>query len=160
MQMGGQAIRYARSLFVAMIVLGSCSPAPDRSELTAADREAIEALRTALVQAIIDGDAATYASLCTEDVQLLHPGGPIITGNAALEEHNAAIFKIINVTALTLSPVEVFGAGDFAYEVGTQEVAIEPSDERFRGKRKYVHVLRRETDGQWRFKLLMSNNSE
>jgi uncharacterized protein (TIGR02246 family) len=153
-------MRYAPFLFMAIIVLGSCRPAANYSELTAEDREAIDALRTALVQAILDGDAATYASLCTEDVQLLHPDGPIITGSAALEEHNAAIFELVDVIALTLNPMEVFGAGDFAYEVGTQEVAIEPSDERFRGKRKYVHVLRRQSDGAWRFKVLISNNSE
>ena len=46
-----------------------------------------------------------------------------------------------------------------AYEVGTQEVAIEPSDDRFLGKRKYVHVLKKD-DGQWKFAVLMSNNSQ
>jgi uncharacterized protein (TIGR02246 family) len=122
--------------------------------------QAIADLRTALVAAIEGGDAARYASLCTEDVQLLHPGAPLVTGRAGLQAHNAAIFEAVRVVNLTLSPVVVYGEGSLAYEVGTQELAVEPSIPGFRRARKYVHVLRRGSDGTWRFAALMSNDSE
>jgi FMN-dependent NADH-azoreductase len=112
-----------------------------------------------VIDAIVAGDAAAYAALCTEDVRLLHSGVPLITGRAELEAHNAAIFEAVTVTGLELSPVEVNGVGDLAYEVGTQQLSIEPAIPGFASSRKYVHVLRRGADGQWRFAVLISNDS-
>lgn len=151
----------AISLALAGVVLCSCSATSrDPSTLSASDLQAIAALRTALVEAIKAGDAAKYASLCTEDVQLLHPNAALVTGRAELQAHNAAIFEAVRVINLILSPVVVSGAGDVAYEVGTQELAIEPSMPGFSSARKYVHVLKRGADGVWRFAVLMSNDSE
>lgn len=112
-----------------------------------------------MIDAIVTGDAAAYADLCTEDVRLLHADTPLITGRAELQAHNAAIFEAITVTNLELSPVEVCGGGDLAYEVGTQELSINPAMPGFSSTRKYVHVLRRGSDGQWRFAVLISNDS-
>lgn len=152
--------RVIGSLILAGVVLCSCTTtSSDRSSLSTSDLQAITALRTALVEAITAGDAAEYAALCTEDVQLLHPNAPLVTGRADLEAHNAAIFDAVKVINLVLSPVVVSGAGDLAYEVGTQELVIEPSMPGFRSTRKYVHVLKRGTDGVWRFAVLMSNDS-
>ena len=142
---------------LAIIIIGGCG---DRAlELAPEDLTAIDNLREAITSAIIAGDAAAYADLCTEDVRLLHAGSPIITGRAELEAHNAAIFEAVTVTSLVLTPVEVYGTGDLAYEVGTQELTIEPAVPEFAGSRKYVHVFRRESDGIWRFSALMSNNN-
>ena len=120
---------------------------------------AIGELRDSVINAIVAGDAAAYASLCTEDVRLLHAGSPIITGKAELEAHNAAMFEAVAVTSLVLTPVEIYGTGDVAYEVGTQELTIEPTVPEFAGSRKYVHVFRRGSDGEWRFAALISNNN-
>ena len=89
----------------------------------------------------------------------MHAGAPLITGRAELEAHNAAIFEAVTVTSLKLSPVEVYGVGDLAYEVGTQELSVEPAIPSFSSSRKYVHVLRRGADGRWRFAVLISNDS-
>ena len=139
-------------------LLGCDHTVSPSSELTAEDVAAISDLRDALTNAIIAGDAATYAALCTEDVRLLHAGSPIITGKAELEDHNAEIFEAITVKSLKLTPVEVYGTGDLAYEVGSQYLEIEPSAPNFGSSRKYVHVFRRGADGKWRFASLMSNN--
>ncbi len=145
---------------VALVVCRSSSKNNHSMTLTQADHQAIVELREAIVGAILESDADAYAALCTDDVRLLHPSTPLITGRTALRDHNARVFEVVRVTKLVLSPVEVYGMGNLAYEVGTQEVAIEPSDERFLGSRKYVHVLKRDMDGQWRFAVLMSNNSQ
>lgn len=131
----------------------------EAAELTPDDLRAIDELRDSLTNAIVAGDAAVYADLRTEDVRLLHAGSPIITGQADLEAHNAAMFIAVSVTSLVLTPIEIYGTGDVAYEIGAQELAIEPTVPEFAGSRKYVHVFRRANDGQWRFAALMSNNN-
>ena len=142
---------------LATLMVGGCT---DRAvELTPDDLRAIDELRDSVTNAIVAGDAAAYANLCTEDVRLLHAGSPIITGRAELEAHNAAMFEAVSVTSLVLTPVEIYGTGDLAYEVGTQELTIEPTMPEFAGSRKYVHVFRLGNDGEWRFAALMSNNN-
>ena len=155
--------RFFVVLIIAIVALVGCRSSSKNNHsttLSEADRQAIVDLRVALVGAILEGDADAYTALCTDDVHLLHPSTPLITGRTALRDQEARVFEVVRVTKLVLSPVEVYSKGDLAYEVGTQEVAIEPSDERFLGTRKYVHVLKREADGQWRFAVLMSNNSQ
>ena len=105
------------------------------------------------------GDAIAYADLCDDDILILHPNAPIITGREELIGHNAQIFEIVDVTSLELAPVEIYGTGDLAYEVGTQSLSIEPALEGFNSSRKYLHVMRRRTDGTWRFVAAMSSDS-
>ena len=143
---------------LAACMIGGCGDTTSR--VSAEDLRAIDNLRESLTSAIVAGDAATYAELCTEDVRLLHARSQIITGRVELEAHNAAIFKAVTVTTLELTPVEVYGTGDLAYEVGTQELTIEPEAPEFSGSRKYVHIFRRGSDEKWRFSALMSNNNK
>ena len=138
-------------------MIGGC--ADGALGLTPEDLAAIDELRDAVTSAIIAGDAVGYANLCTDDVRLLHAGSPIISGRAELEAHNAAVFEAVTVTSLMLTPVEIYGTGDLAYEVGTQKLASEPTVPEFAGSRKYVHLFRRGSDGKWRFSALMSNNN-
>ena len=147
-------------ILVVLLATFMASGCTDRvAGLSPDDLGAIDELRDSVINAIVAGDAAAYANLCTEDVRLLHAGSPIITGKAELEAHNAAMFEAVAVTSLVLTPVEIYGTGDVAYEVGTQELTIEPTVPEFAGSRKYVHVFRRGSDGEWRFAALMSNNN-
>ena len=148
------------NILVALLATFSVGGCTDGAvELAPDDLRAIEELRESVTNAIVAGDAASYANLCTEDVRLLHAGSPIITGRAELQAHNAAMFEAVAVTSLVLTPVEIYGTGDLAYEVGTQELTIDPTVPEFAGSRKYVHVFRRGSDGEWRFAALMSNNN-
>ena len=146
-------------LVALLATIMACGCTERAVELTPDDYVAIDELRDLVTDAIVAGDAAAYAELCTEDVRLLHAGSPIITGRAELEAHNAAMFEAVAVTSLVLTPVEIHGTGNVAYEVGTQELTIEPTVPEFAGSRKYVHVFRRGNDGEWRFAALMSNNN-
>ena len=129
------------------------------TELNREDLHAIDELRNAVTNAILAGDAAAYADLCTEEVRLLHHGSPIIEGRAELESHNAAMFDSVSVTSLELTPVEIYGVGDLAYEIGTQELKIEPALPGFASSRKYIHVLRQDPEDNWRFAALMSSDN-
>lgn len=154
---GTRVRRHFLAGLLATFMIGGCG---DRAlELSPEDMAAIDKLRHAVTNAIIAGDAAAYASLCTENVRLLHPGSGIITGRVELEAHNAAMFEAVTVTSFILTPLEIYGTGDLAYEVGTQELTIEPTVPEFTESRKYVHVFRRGSDGKWRFSALMSNNN-
>lgn len=123
------------------------------------DLIAINSLRVALETVIEAGDATAYADLCVEDVRLLHPGSPIVTGREELVSHNAPFFESFNVKRIDLTPVDIYGTDDLAYEVGIQSLEIEPSIDGFSDSRKYLHVMRRSDDGQWRFVALMSSDS-
>ncbi len=128
--------------------------------LTDADREQLDALREALREAILAGDSAKHAQLCTDDVLLMHPGTPIVSGREAVRQHEEEIFALVTVKKLEVVPVSTSGTGWLAYEVGTQELATEPALEGFAAKRKYAHVMRKQADGTWKFAVLMSNDSE
>lgn len=158
---GAHIRRTAVQWTLALVLLVACNRDADQLlSLSASDLDAIASLRRAVVDAIVAGDAAAYADLCTEDVRLLHANAPLITGRAELRAHNAAMFEAVTVTSLELSPVEVHGIGDLAYEVGTQQLSISPDMPGFSSSRKYVHVLRRGPDGRWRFAVLISNDSQ
>ncbi len=157
---GGHMRRTTVQWVLALVVVVGCHRPADRlPNLSGADLDAIASLRQAVIDAIVAGDAAAYADLCTEDVRLLHANAPLITGRAELQAHNAAMFEAVTVTSLELSPVDVYGVGDLAYEVGTQELSISPDMPGFSSSRKYVHVLERDPDGRWRFAVLISNDS-
>jgi FMN-dependent NADH-azoreductase len=143
--------------FLVTIAAAGCDD--ERAGLTSDDLRAIDELRDSLVNAIEAGDAVAYAGLCNDDVQLLHAGSQIISGTAELEAHNAEIFEAVSVSSLVLTPVVIYGSGDLAYEVGTQALTIEPTVSEFAGSRKYVHVFRRGSDGEWGFAALISNNN-
>ena len=74
---------------LATFMAGGC--ADGAAELTPEDLRAIDKLRGSVTDAIVAGEAVAYANLCTEDVQLLHAGSPIIIGRAELEAHNRCI---------------------------------------------------------------------
>ena len=109
------------------------------------------------------GDAEAYAAACTEDVLLLHPARDIVIGLTAFREYEAAMFGQLDIEKLELSPVRIERRSDLAYEVGRQLLKMRASEDlhdRFKGLRKYTHVLRRTPNDGWRFAVLMSNNSE
>lgn len=114
-------------------------------------------LRDNLVSAIINGDPIAYANQCTNDIRLLHPGIPMVSGRADLIEHVKPT-PGIKIKSLVLTPVEIYGIGDLAYEVGTQALSIEPAPEGFGSSRKYLHVMRK-TEKGWRFAALMSSDN-
>ena len=126
--------------------------------LSESDRQGIEHVRTALREAILGGDAEAYAACYTADGFVMHQDTPYVQGTAAIKEHTQEIFDVLRVTKLDLTPVVVDGAEGVAYEVGVQEVAIDPPMDAFKSKRKHLHVYQRQEDGSWRIAAAMSSN--
>jgi uncharacterized protein (TIGR02246 family) len=118
---------------------------------------AIGDLRDRLVQAILAGDAASYADSYASDGIVMHPG-TLVRGSAALLEYAKQVFAAVKVTRLLLTTVTLDGEGDVAFEVGVQDCAIEPANELFKEKRQYLHAYKRQPDGTWKIAAAMSGN--
>ena len=94
----------------------------------------------------------------TADGFVMHQDTPYVQGTAAIKEHTQELFDVLRVTKLDLTPVVVNGAEGVAYEVGVQEVAIDPPMDAFKSKRKHLFVYQRQEDGLWRIAAAMSSN--
>ncbi|MFO0775725.1 MAG: nuclear transport factor 2 family protein [Nitrospiraceae bacterium] len=128
---------------------------------TEEDRDQIDALRVAQVAAIEQGDADTYAQLCTDDILLLLQGQDLAAGRLLFIEREAALFRSAKFHSIRQTPIRIERHGNLAVEIGRQETTLSAGiaiRETFKAKRKYLHVLRKTSAG-WRFACLMSNNS-
>ncbi len=124
------------------------------------EKHEISRLRMAQAEAIVEGDAQKYASLCTDDVQLLIPYHGAVVGVEELFKAEQALFSTASFESFTKYPVRVERSGDLAIEVGRQEVAMRNQERGqgvFASTQKYTHVYRNTGDG-WRFAVLMSNS--
>lgn len=126
--------------------------------LAIADREKIDALRSALIEAIIAGDPASYSQCFTEDGIVMHPDTAFVRGTGALRDYARGVFAAVKVTRLVLTPVMLHGTDTLAFEVGTQELAITPASDKFRSNRQHLHVYEKQTDGSWKIAAAMSGN--
>lgn len=132
-------------LAVAPLVAG-CAAGP--GPITQADRDAIDAVRTAYQDAIAAGDVARMSALYTDDAVEMPPNMPIREGKAAIE---TAAGGQPQPSAFSLTPVETDGVGDLAYDRGTfsYTVSLEGMPEPMTETGKYLVLLRKQTDGSW-----------
>ena len=128
------------------------------STLSANDRHGIAAIRSDLVSAILAGDSSAYAQCFTADGILMHPDTPLVRGREALKAYGAQVFAVVNVTKLVLTPITVRSTRDTAFEVGVQELAITPANDKFTSQRQYIHVYEKQPDGMWKIPAAMSGN--
>jgi len=80
-------------------------------------RQEIERQDREFEAAFARGDMAALAGLYTEDARLLPPGGPLVSGRAAIEQFWTGARK--SFAAATLRTEHVEASGDLAYEVGS-----------------------------------------
>lgn len=125
-----------------LVSLAACQSAP--SELTEADRMAIQEATDQFVQAVRAGDFATVASLYTEDARFMPPNQPTVTGREDIQEWMQAMPAL---TDFSLTNDQVTGRGDLAYVIGRYVLGLEgmPVD-----SGKFIEVRQRGTDGAWR----------
>lgn len=119
----------------------------------------IDETRSAVFSATLAGDADAYAACYTSDGVVIHPDTPYIRGRPALRDYVAKVFQTLKITRNIPTPVIVSGSGSIAYEVGTQEISVEPSDDRFKPKRQYIFVYEKQGDGSWKIAVGVSGNS-
>lgn len=111
------------------------SPAPDPAPTREDDRAAIDALMDGLEAAYANGDIELLMSVYTEDLIYMGAASPAVRG--------AADFRVANDPVgaynLVMQNDEVQLSGDWGYARGTYD-----------GNDRYLMLVRREADGQWR----------
>jgi len=126
------------------------------------EKHEISQIRSAQATAIIEGNAARYANLCTDDIQLLIPSCDMVSGIEDFLKVEKILFSKAIFEKFIKHPVRIERNGDLAVEVGRQEVVMKNQHDNqgvFTSSQKYTHVYRKTANG-WRFAVLMSNSSE
>jgi uncharacterized protein (TIGR02246 family) len=142
-------------LIAFMLILASCSPAPEepaaevRSQ--AEDVAAIKTLADDAIAAHNAGDAAAIAALLTDDAVLMPPNEPTVIGKEAAQSGAQTVFDHFTVK-LTAELVEVEVAGDWAFGRGTFTYTATPKagGEPIEGSDRFLTIYRRQLDGSWK----------
>ena len=113
-------------------------------------RRQIEQVNARFEQAFRAGDAATIASLYTEDAKMLPPDATEVVGREAIQAlWQGAIGD--GVKDLTLGAIDVEACGDLAYEVGSFSIQVPAENNTMRtAGGNYLVIWQRGADGEWR----------
>lgn len=129
-----------------IVLLAACKAAPP--SLTEADKAGIRAVTDSFVaHTKVRRDSAT-AALYTENATFMPPNGGIVEGRVAIR---AWFEGFPPMSDFALTPVEVDGRGDLAYERGTFALTIAAANGKpaMSDHGKYLVIKRRQPDGQW-----------
>jgi uncharacterized protein (TIGR02246 family) len=106
---------------------------------------AIEAMNERFVRQFNAGDVdGVVGGFYAEDVDLLAPGAPMVSGRKQVRD---AIQAMVDggMEELTMKTVKIDVSGDMAYRIGRYTAGKSTPD-----SGKFVEVHRRQADGSWR----------
>jgi uncharacterized protein (TIGR02246 family) len=127
-------------------------PVIAESTITEADLEAIKGINADLMEAFNAGDVSAAVALVMDDAVDLPPHRPAVIGKEAIRE-----FLQSDIDQFTMrfvdEMVEVEVAGDLAIMWTNYTVTLTPKDdgEPFESNGKWLKVLKRQSDGSWKF---------
>lgn len=139
------------SIACIVVLLAACraaAPGSGGSALTEADKTAIRAGTDSFVANARTRHDSANAALYAENATFMPPNGGIVEGRAAIR---AWFEHFPPMTEFSLTPVEIDGRGDFAYERGTYGLTIAAATGKpaVSDHGKYLVVKRRQADGKW-----------
>ncbi len=133
---------------------------PIPTELAGDDdaRQGIAHLRADWNAALQASDVDRLLELVTDDVVFLPPGTPALHGKPAVEALYQSLFSLYRIEQEASSD-ELIVAGDWAVDIGHETTRIVPlaEGEPVTLQGKGVAVLRRGSDGHWRFARAINN---
>jgi ketosteroid isomerase-like protein len=146
------------SCFGLSILALACTPAPRTADvaapaaLSAEDVAAVQAVDAAFAAGMNSKDTAAVFALYTDDARLMPPDSPILEGAGI----RAVIAGLVagGAADFALAPVMTHGLGDIAYTVGTGSFTMGGGTVAI----KYAEVLRKGSDGKWRYAVDMFNS--
>ena len=156
--------RLAVPMFVAAtLVLGACATPPPAPPVNApADIAAINALRAKFQQVFNAGDASAVGNLYTVDAIAANNHQPSEIGRDAIAKATADLFAQFNVK-FELTAEETQTMGDFGYDRGRFTFALTPKTAGAPAppvdEGRYLVILKKDTDGQWRVSRDIGNSS-
>jgi uncharacterized protein (TIGR02246 family) len=120
---------------------------PADAALSESDKQAFHQTITDNVRLALAGDWEAFASLYTEDLVLMPPNGPSVTGRTGIPD----MFAAVTITEFSSRLTHVDGCADIAYGLGEHswQMTIEGISEPVREAGKWVAVWRKQPDGQW-----------
>jgi len=150
--------RRIETLLLCMAIGGVGCAQPSRTD-AAADAEAIKAAFSEWVKVSEAGDADAYSQYITDDALFLGPNQQPVAGKAAIRPWVAGFFADYQFSLPQWTEDEVIVAGDIAIHrySGVATLTPKKGGEVIVADRKYMDVLRREADGQWRVARHMFN---
>ena len=139
----------------------ACTPSSDApaaaadgapAALSAAALDSVKAVDAAFAAGMNAKDTAAVFAVYAADAQLMPPDAPALEGAAG----HPVIAGLIagGASDFVLTPTTTYGVGDLAYSVGTARFTMGGASETV----KYAEVLRRGTDGRWRYVVDMFSN--
>jgi uncharacterized protein (TIGR02246 family) len=134
-----------------------CEPQPGGD--SAADEAAIKSAFAEWVRVSEAGDATAYSTYITDDALFLGPDQPPVVGKAAIQPWVAGFFADWQFSFPQWTEDEVIVAGDVAIHRYSGVATLTPRNggAPVIADRKYMDVLRKEADGQWRVARHMFN---
>ena len=118
-----------------------------------ADRNAILALVENYHRATRAKDVDTILELVAEDVVFLPSSSPPIKGREEVEKMYRAFFPVYREIKQEADIEELQVAGDWAFLWGTDQLRLMPEsgETEIQMKGKGLSILKRQSDGPWRF---------
>ena len=141
----------AKSSFTACLVIVALSGCAVAEELDDGDLRAMRDAARSYADAWLTNDADTVMATFVDEPVLSPSGLPYLEGqDAARNFWFPAGSPTTKVTDFELTEIEVSGSGDLGYVRGTFSLAFEYDGSSYENHGKYVTILRKAVDNQWR----------
>ena len=149
---------WTSSLLLGLLFVSACAappppPPPPPPDTTAADTAAINKLRSDYESAWKAGDVAKLGTLVAPNVTTFDDQQPTASGRDAWIAALKAQLEPVTVGSVSIKSDEMKLLGNYAFDAGTFEATFTPKAPRAKPvtiKQRYIVVLHKEPDGQWR----------
>jgi ketosteroid isomerase-like protein len=147
-----RSMKTVLSLFLASIMLVSCTPPPpDVAEV----RKTLEAMSEKSEKDMMAGIMDTTMANYTDDAVSMPNNGPMLKGKQALKQYYVQMMGMgMKFPKVDFVTADVMVGGMYAYEVGTYTMTMEMVGmPQMTDEGKYLTVYERGADGKWRIKV-------
>ena len=133
-----------------LLLLAAAQDATLEKEL----REIIEGRNEQYVQALLNGDAESFAALFAENAVVMVPGAPDIVGRHNIFLERRSDFQRIRVAEASVESQTLDTSGDLLYETGRFRYKLEMADKPPRVvSGRFLVIWKRQQDGSWKIQV-------
>jgi uncharacterized protein (TIGR02246 family) len=159
---GFVAIAFLAGLGAGLFARTSVVAAPQQADTHAADLAAIEKLHKADIDATLTQDPKGLMDIWSEDAVRFTPGGPPAVGKQTIGAQNDkahAQYPGLKVLSYVPRYTDIRIQGDLACEwfERESEYRLSPQSPSAKWQAKGLDVLRRQSDGSWKFAVIIAN---
>ena len=151
MKMGNLSTKMVVTLFVTLVLFAMSCTQPGAQYDEEAAKAAIAKLHDQEMAAYSAGDINAIENLFTDDIKIMPPNKPAVTGKAALRTWAENLYSMFNIQGEYTSS-DLTLAGDWAFERLTFNMTRTPvsGGESIQETGKCIHIYKRQADGSWR----------